>query len=152
MARIDDESAGFDEWTGTANTSHGDLPSSGGLAVPATRAQARVPAGSALFEQGELDQLQSLQARSSLLLCSPAPPQLDGNSTSSSTNLQILQAEVQRQLEEYGQRQRLEMQRLRQEIFNLRAGRDTLQERLRLAGGASVFGAAMGLSNSAGLL
>ena len=78
-------------------------------------------ARSALFEQGELDQLQRVQARSSLLLGASAPQpgqQSDGNSTSSSENLQ---AEAQRQLEEYGQRQRLEMERLQQEMFNLRA-------------------------------
>ena len=99
-----------------------------GLAIPATWSQAtgmstsleplrlRTPGRSALFEQGELDKLQRLQARSSLLLGASTQPaqQSDGNSTSSSANLQ---AEVQRQLEEYGQRQKLEMQRLQQEIF-----------------------------------
>ena len=116
-----------------------------GLAIPATWSQAtgmstsleplrlRTPGRSALFEQGELDQLQRMQARSSLLLGASAQPaqQSDGNSTSSSANLQ---AEVQRQLEEYGQRQKLEMQRLQQEIFNLRAERDALQEGKRLSG------------------
>ena len=104
-----------------------------GLAIPATWAQARSPARASLFEAGELDQLRRVQARSSLLVgpsSAPMPPS-DGNSTSSSTNLQ---AEVQRQLEEYGQRQRVEMQRLQQEIFNLRAERDALQEGRRLSG------------------
>ena len=106
-----------------------------GLAIPATWAQARAQRGSALFEPGELNQLQRLQARSSLLVGSPVPPQpSDGNSTSSSNNLQ---AEVQRQLDEYSQRQRLEMQRLQQEIFNLRAERDALQEGRRLSVEAS---------------
>ena len=144
-ARIGNESAGGQEVQQRVMEISPPEELAAGLAIPATWSQAtgmstsleplrlRTPGRSALFEQGELDRLQRLQARSSLLLGASTQPaqQSDGNSTSSSANLQ---AEVQRQLEEYGQRQKLEMQRLQQEIFNLRAERDALQEGKRLSG------------------
>ena len=98
-----------------------------GLPIPATWSQVTSPQGAPLFTRDQIRRLEESQARSSLLRhpATNSPPQ-QGLSDENSTHSSLVQAEVQRQLEGYDQRQREEIFRLQQEIFNLRAQREAL--------------------------
>ena len=98
-----------------------------GPPIPATWSQVTDLQGSPLFSREQIRQLEESQARPSLLRQPPAPSPLPQvSSAGTSTHSSLIQAEVQRQLESYDQRQREQIFKLQQEIFDLRAQRDAL--------------------------
>ena len=106
-----------------------ELPQRSGLSVPTSWTQERGSQGEPLFTRDQIRRADELQAQAPLLFPSTAtpvvvPPSSDGTSTHSL----LVRAEIQRQLETYGSRQRVEIQRLQQEIFSLRAEREALRQ------------------------
>ena len=83
-----------------------------------------------LFQLEDVAHFHQVQGRSSLLLGSPHQdqPGRGQNSEAASTESSAARAEIQRKLEEYHLRQRDEMMKLQQEIFNLRAEKQALEE------------------------
>ena len=96
-----------------------------GLGVPATWDRAPELQPQPLFSENQLRTMDRVQDRASLLLTPPHQDRHRQPSEDASTGSSQAQV-VRRQLEMYDQRQRTELQRLQQEIFNLRAERDFL--------------------------
>ena len=97
-------------------------------AIPGSWAIASPPREAPLFGPAQVAQLRRAQQEHPLLY---GVPQIAGQgSEGDSERSSRLQAEVQRQLEEYQSRQQLEMERLQREIVRLREERD-IERRMR---------------------
>ena len=106
-----------------------ELPQRSGLAVPTSWTQERGPQGEPLFSRDQIRRAEELQVQAPLLFPNTATPVVvPPSSAGSSTHSSLVRAEIQRQLETYDSRQRVEIQRLQQEIFSLRAEREALRQ------------------------
>ena len=106
-----------------------ELPQRSGLVVPTSWTQERGPQGEPLFTRDQIRRADELQAQAPLLFPNTATPVVvPPSSAGSSTHSSLVRAEIQRQLETYDSRQRVEIQRLQQEIFSLRAEREALRQ------------------------
>ena len=104
------------------------------FSVPMSWVQGQLtPGPTPLFGQEELERLRRIQEGAPLLLGpsleDAGQPRQSGDSSTGSSGLQL---DVQRRLDDYSSRQREEMKRLQQEIFNLRAEKEALEQGRRL--------------------
>ena len=106
-----------------------ELPQRSGLVVPTSWTQERGPQGEPLFTRDQIRRADELQVQAPLLFPHTVTPVVvPPSSAGSSTHSSLVRAEIQRQLETYDSRQRVEIQRLQQEIFSLRAEREALRQ------------------------
>ena len=104
-----------------------ELPQREGPPMPIMWTQTPSPQGEPLFSQDQIRRMEGLQSQSALLFPRTAGQEehQQGSSGDSSHSTQV--HEVQRQLRGYDLRQRQEIQRLQQEIFDLRAEEEALR-------------------------
>ena len=101
-----------------------ELPPRPGPPVLVSWAQGSGPQSEPLFSREQIRRVEELQAQAPLLFprqVAQAPTVAPPSSDETSTHSSMVKAEVQRQLESYDHRQRMEIQRLQREIFSLRA-------------------------------